>query len=108
MDGLGKEPLASPVTCCPLISSHQTASLCGLGFFFFVSIIWHPWKLVFYYRFPAFISLHYKISWEEESYELPGTGAEAISETREATLTRWSVWFTDALHLGFVSQRDVT
>lgn len=31
---LGKQPLASPVTRCPLISSHQTVLLCGLAFFF--------------------------------------------------------------------------
>lgn len=58
----------SPAQSCgrPLISSHQTVLLCELGFFmFFFFLIWHTWKLVLYYRFPAFISFNYKISWEK-------------------------------------------
>lgn len=49
---------------------------------FFSPLIWHPWKLVLNYRFPAFISLNYNISWEEGFYEMPGKGAEPIKESQ--------------------------
>jgi hypothetical protein len=68
-------------------------------------LIWHTWKSVLYYRFPAFISINYKISWEEgkgstkcqrkgkKSSRKAGLGSEKGG--MRATLLPWcSLWLT--------------
>lgn len=54
---LGKQPLASPVTRCPRDLFPPDCVTLWLASFFLPSLIWHPWKLALYYRFPAFIYL---------------------------------------------------